>query len=355
MNYDVSILDPNRDERWDPFVTQHPFGWICHTRAWKEILERSFKHIRAKYLFIDDKESGEIKAALPLCHVKSWITGNRLVSLPFATLCDPLVSSDNQLKVLLDAAVTLKKNLHCKHLEIRAFKTGAIIDDSKLSVQKNFKTHYIKLGRTSQKLLKSFHYTSVRQRIRQAEKSNLEVYKATGEMDLKVFYRLYVKTRKRLLLPPQPYVFFRALWEKLYPQDFLSLLLAKKDHRTIGGVLLLKFKDRVSAEFLAIDEDFFHLRSNHFLLWTAIQTANQEGYSVFDFGRTATKHRGLMEFKGRWGTKTKDLIQVFSPVSVTCHRTDYGRIERKIFSGLCKMVPEPVFCGLGNLCYRHLG
>ena len=55
MNYDVSILDPTTDERWDPFVTQHPFGWICHTRAWKEILESSFKHIRAKYLFINDK------------------------------------------------------------------------------------------------------------------------------------------------------------------------------------------------------------------------------------------------------------------------------------------------------------
>ena len=355
MNNTVSILDPVIDDRWDRFVAQHPFGWICHTRAWKEILEISFKHIRANYLFIDDEVTGEIKAALPLCYVKSWIIGNRLVSLPFATFCDPLVSSDNEFKVLFDAAVELKKSLNCRKLEIRAFKTGAIIDSCRMSAQKNYKTHYLNLGKSPQKLLKEFHYTSVRQRIRQAEKSGLEVYKAVHERDLKAFYRLYIKTRKRLLLPPQPYAFFRALWGKLYPQNYLSLLLVKKETRTIGGLLLLKFKDRVSAEFLAIDEDFIRSRPNHLLIWAAIQMANQEGYHVFDFGRTAAKHRGLMDFKGRWGTKTKDLIQIFSPASVTGLPTDHGRIERKIVSGLCRIIPEPAFSGLGSFCYRHLG
>ena len=355
MSYDVSILDPSTDERWDPFVNKHSFGWICHTRAWKEVLESCFNHMRAKYLFIKDKKTDEIKAALPLYHVKSRITGNRLVSLPYATLCDPLVSSENEFKVLFDAAVTLKRNLGCKNLEIRAFKTGTIIRECRISTQENYKTHYIRLGRAPQNLLKSFHYTSVRQRIRQAEKSKLEVYNATDERDLKTFYRLYLKMRKRLLLPPQPYAFIQALWEKLYPLGFLSLLLAKKEDQTIGGILVFKFKDRVSVEYSVLNEEFFRLRPNHLLFWTAIKIANQEGYSFFDFGRTAIKHQGLMDFKGRWGTKTLDLIQVFYPVSVTCQVGEYGRNERKLVSSLCKWAPKSVFRVLGKLCYRHMG
>ena len=355
MIYDVSILDPSTDERWDPFVTKHPFGWICHTRAWKEVLESCFKHIRAKYLFIEDKKPEEIKAALPLCHVKSRITGNRLVSLPFATLCDPLVSSGNEFKVLLNAAIALNEKLNCKYTEIRALKTQAFVNECRISLQRNYKHHYLTLGKKPQKLLKSFHYTSVRQRIRKAEKERLEVYKGKRETDLKEFYHLYVKTRKRLLLPPQPYSFIWMLWQKLYPLGFLSLLLAKKEDKTIGGLILFKFKDRVSAEYSVLNEDFRRLNPNHLLFWTAIKMAHQEGYSIFDFGRTAAKHQGLMDFKGRWGTKTLDLIQVFYPVSVTCQLSDYERIERKIVSGLCKRVPKPVFRALGNLCYRHMG
>jgi hypothetical protein len=38
----------------------------------------------------------------------------------------------------------------------------------------------------------------------------------------------------------------------------------------------------------------------------------REGFSVFDFGRTHYLHRGLIEFKSRWGTRMADLPQ-FSP------------------------------------------
>ena len=227
MSYQISILNPSCDERWAPFVQSHPFGWLCHTAAWKEILEEAFQHITPTYLGLIDTASNEIIAALPLCQVRSWITGNRLVSLPFATLCDPLVKSAEEFRILLDKALELSRKLGCKHLEIRAFQGESLVLDDRLSLSRHYKHHYLELDKQLPELMKSFR-TSIRQGIRRAERSNLQVEEGKDEKDLREFYHLYLKTRKRLLLPPQPYRFIVKMWEKLYPFGRLTLLLARK-------------------------------------------------------------------------------------------------------------------------------
>ena len=95
---DVILLDPVSDTRWDPFVENHPYGWICHLSGWKHVLEKSFKQMKGYYLTLED--NNRIKAALPIYEIKSIITGKRLVSIPFATLSDPLVTEPNDMKKL---------------------------------------------------------------------------------------------------------------------------------------------------------------------------------------------------------------------------------------------------------------
>ena len=351
----MSEVDPSRDERWETFVESHPFGWICHTAAWKEILETSFKHVRARYLALTREKTGEIKAALAICHVRSWMTGNRLVSLPFATLCDPLVSSADEFKILLDAAIALREQLGSKYLEIRALHSRELLTDGRMSLHRNYKHHYLTLDREPRQLMKRFHRTCVRQRIRRAQNSQLKVEEGKNETDLREFYCLYLKTRQRLLLPPQPYRFIRTLWQKLHHRDSVTLLLARHNGQSIGGMMLLMFKDRVSAEYAVVDEDFLHLSPNHLLFWTAIKKAQTEGFGVFDFGRTATDNRGLMDFKRRWGTQVVDLIQAFSPVNAAQQLPGYAGLSQKVLATLCTRTPVSAYRALGNFCYRHLG
>lgn len=355
MMLDVKICDPSVDEHWDHFVANHPFGWICQMRVWKEILEDSFKHLKPSYLCLREKATGRIRAALPLFHVNSWITGNRLVSLPFATLCDPLVISKEEFTQLSDAAMTLKEKTGCKYLEIRIFQAGKFVSDCHMCIQGGYKHHYIALNKSTHELMNSFHRTTVRQRIRKAEKVGLEVYEAKGEADVEEFYRLHVNSRRRLLLPPHPYTFIRNIWQKLQPLGMISLLLAKKDGRNVAAVMCFKFKGRVSCEYSVVDDRFMHLKPNHLLFWIAIKNAKQEGYSIFDFGRTPTQHQGLIDFKRRWGTREIDLAQLFFPESMTCRLSDYGGFRRKVVMGLCRRIPGRAFCNLGNFCYRHLG
>jgi lipid II:glycine glycyltransferase (peptidoglycan interpeptide bridge formation enzyme) len=203
--------------------------------------------------------------------------------------------------------------------------------------------------------MKRFHRSCVRQRINRAEKSGIQVTQGNSEKDLKRFYRLYLKTRRRLLLPPQPYRFIRTIWQKLYPLGFLTLLLATHKDQTIGAVMLLKFKHRVSAEYAAFDEDFLHMSPNHLLFWMSIKKAQEEGYHVFDFGRTSPDNQGLMDFKRRWGTEVVGLIHAFSPTSATQQTSGYSWLSHKVIAHLCKWAPAAPYRALGSFCYRHMG
>jgi hypothetical protein len=113
----VIEIDSNQDRRWDKFIERHPLGWISHTSGWKNFLERSFKHIRGHHLAVVDGE--EIVAALPIFAVRSWLTGKRLVSVPFATLSDPLLSALEDMGILLDAVLNLSNKIGAKYVEIR--------------------------------------------------------------------------------------------------------------------------------------------------------------------------------------------------------------------------------------------
>ena len=114
----VTAIDPTQDPRWDKFVKNHHFGWICHLSGWKEVLEKSFKHLKGHYFALVDGDN-RIKAGLPIYEVKSWLTGKRLVSIPFATLCDPLISTSEEMTVLLKAVMEFSRDRNISYLEIR--------------------------------------------------------------------------------------------------------------------------------------------------------------------------------------------------------------------------------------------
>jgi hypothetical protein len=294
----VTLIDPVRDPRWDKFVEKHPFGWITHLSGWKEVLENSFPHMKGYYLALLDNEKDDIKAALPLFEVKSWLTGNRLVSVPFATLCDPLISTHDDMEELLDAAINLSKELRTTYIEVRTFRSAPLIYNDRLANHNFYKHHYLSLEREPEELKKSFHRSCIRSKITRALNSNLNLKVGNNKSDLLCFYQLYVQTRKRLCLPPMPYRFFEQPWEIFYPGK---------------------------------------------------QIKN------FSFGRTSSFNKTLMDFKNRWGTTVVDLPQFYYP------REKNKRLESReeslgyrIIQKICKKVPHSTLRFIGDFCYRHL-
>ena len=350
------LIDPIEDPRWDEFVDNHPLGWICHLSGWKRVIEKSFKHMKGYYFVIWDGRGSNIRAGLPLFHVKSWLTGNRLVSIPFATLCDPLVTSESQMVCMIDCAMDLFETLNASNMQIRTLTAAPYAQSCRLEETTYYKHHYLLLQEEPEMLKRTFHRSCVRQRISRAQKCNLSLRIGSDIEDLTVFYRLHSMNRKRLGLPVQPYRFFENLWEVFQPARRIQLLLAMKEEEVIAAMILFNYKERVSAEFAASDISSENMSPNHFLFWEAIKLAYEQGYKVFDFGRTAPANTGLMDFKSRWGTLVVDLPQFFYPKAAadrTCKMEKTWKY--KMASKICKQAPGLLQEKIGQFFYGHLG
>src|SRR5687768_17581734 len=90
---DVRWLRSDEMSRWDRFVLDHSQGLIYHSTLWKNALENAFPHVKGHFLAETEPETGKIKSGIALYTVSSWLLGPRLISIPFATLGEPLVET----------------------------------------------------------------------------------------------------------------------------------------------------------------------------------------------------------------------------------------------------------------------
>jgi len=348
-------IDPVLDPRWDQFVESHPFGLICHLSGWKQVLEESFPHMKGHYLAILNHDNNSILAALPVFEVRSILTGNRLVSITFATNCDPLISSKENFRELLESVINLSTKLKCPKIEIRALASLHLVQDDRLGIVVHDNSHQLSLETTPAELMKTFD-GKARSRIKKSLKNGLDLQIARSEEDLLEFYKLHVKARKRLGLPPQPYLFFELLWRKFYPTNHITLLLVSHKGQLVSGLLMFKFKNRCSQEYLASDERFNHLYINYFCMFEAIKLAQSEGYKIYDLGRTEIKNEGLMSYKNHWGGKVVDLPKFYYPKKLCSSLVPRETsVFYKLIRNISKHVPDSLFVSIGNFMYRHLG
>jgi len=145
MSFNINQTAKPNSDSWDHFVHNHPFGWISHLTGWKQVLEKSFDHVKGEILALDNGTPDSIVAGIPIYRVKSWLTGKRLVSIPFATLCDPLISSQEQMLELLEKIMDCKKRYKAAYVEIRALLSSDFMKNMGFGVSHFYKQHYIDL------------------------------------------------------------------------------------------------------------------------------------------------------------------------------------------------------------------
>jgi CelD/BcsL family acetyltransferase involved in cellulose biosynthesis len=338
---------------WDSFVAAHPLGWVCHLSTWNRILEQVFPHIHGNILVIQD--GGVIRAGMAVYSVKSRLTGNRLVSAPFATLCTPLTRSDGDTNSLLEALLELAESRRSRYVEVRTTQRLSVPAAERLYCCDVFKHHHLRLDGSLESLKQGFDRSCVRQRIGRAQKAGVQTCTVVDEQGIRAFYDLHVKTRKRLGLPPQPYRFIHSLWSLCAPSGLVEIELAKYRDTPIAGILLLRFNARVSAEYLVSDERHRDKSPNQLLVWNAICRAHDQGYRIFDFGRTDVANSSLMDFKRRWGTVESDLPVYYYPPSHFRSMTARRLRLQAPLEWVVRHLPEPGDRWLGSLIYRHMG
>lgn len=348
----VKTIDPTTDARWDAFVLAHGFSTIFHHSAWARVLKDTYRYSPSYYVV--EGEAGDIIAAAPFYRISSWLTGSRLVCLPFSDFCFPLSHRPEDTRLLLSSAKEEVDSGQASHLEIRGWRDTSDPIELGLVGSWCYVVHAATLARDPEECKWRLHHRALRS-LKKAQKLGLTVRDNGGEADVADFYRLVVATRKKQGLPPQPYSFFRAIHRHLIEPGHAFLAVAEHEGRIIAGSLFLRFRDTITYKFNASDRSYLQLMPNHLLIWHALQKACSEGYGYLDFGRCAVDNAGLRVFKSQWGTQEGDLCYYYYPAVRGIGAISGSSLKYRAMATVTQRMPDTVLRLAGAAMYRHLG
>jgi CelD/BcsL family acetyltransferase involved in cellulose biosynthesis len=344
----LQTINPLRDGRWEKLVAEHPSASVFHLGAWLEALARTYGY--EPMVLTSARDEQPLCNGIVLCRVASWITGTRLVSLPFSDHCDPLLNDGDELPAFVDWLVAECDRQKWKYIELRprADHEKAV---RRLSCRASFCFHTLDLTQPLAYIFDHLHRDSIQRRILRAEKSQMSYERGRSEQLLGDFYRLLVITRKRHYALPQPRAWFTNLIQCM--GDRARVMIARHDGIPVAGMLTLQHRSSVVYKYGCSDERFHFLGAMPWLFWKLIEESKATGATEIDFGRSDLENEGLIAFKDRFGTMRRSLSYFRYP------HTDLAksRIGRHLPSirRVSSILPGPVLAAAGGLLYKHMG
>lgn len=342
---EIYELDPCTDPRWPRFLDRHPDASIFHSPEWLAALRRTYGYDPVVYT--TSRPDSELTNGQPFCRVNSWLTGRRLVSLPFSDHAELLMKAAD-LESLSQHLQQPTRNTSRKYVELRPLNAG--FAHPLFGESSTFLCHRLRLDRNIDRLFRNFHKSCVQRKIQRAFRQKLEYADGRSGRLIHQFHYLLLKTHRRHQLPPQPISWFKNLSDCL--GERLKIRIASKDGRPIAAMLTLSFKQSMVYKYGCSDARYHQLGGVAFLFWKAIQEAKMSGFTELDMGRSDLDNPGLITFKERWGAERSTLKYwryTTDKTSRSIHRE--LKTAKKIFT----FAPTFALTTAGRLLYRHVG
>jgi len=345
-------LDPTQDPRWAELVDKHPKASVFHTVGWLQALRRTYGY--EPVVFTTSPPTAELKNGLVFCRINSWLTGRRLVSLPFSDHCEPLCDSTEDLDFLIHYLQTAMEHQGWKYLEFRPINAQLGQAGGGISwwPAATFYLHALDLSPHISEVFRSLDKDSVQRRVQRAQQAGLIEKRGTANDLLMKFYRLLVITRGRHQVPPPPHAWFRNLVNCL--GEALEIHVAYHNETPVAAILTLRFRDIIYYKYGCSDRRFNTFGAMPWLLWNAVAAAKSNGATEFDMGRTEENNPGLLVFKNHWVPHPKELVYLRFPESSQSFDMADGwkmKMARRAFS----YMPSGLLTISGKLLYRHIG
>lgn len=339
-------IDPVRDRRWAELVDRHDGGSIFHSPEWLEALRRTYQY--EPVAFTDSAPGEALNNGLLFCRVQSWLTGDRLVSLPFSDHCEPLVQSTATLSSMLESISQLIGR-EGRYIEIRPRQHLPVVDGFVASA--TYCLHSIDLRADVSVLFNRLHRSHMRRRVRKAQRHSLRVEVGRSASLLSSFYDLHVLTRRRQGIPVQPMSWFENLVDCL--GDRLTVELVRHQGRPAAAIITAVQKQTLVYKYGCSDFAFSRYGGTPLVFWHAIQRAKEQGLHEFDLGRSDIDNKGLLAFKDRLGAKRNPLTyyRYTSARSTVAGDAWAPTLARHAYS----VVPRRIQASIGRALYRHFG
>ena len=335
-------IDPLRDRRWRDLTERCERSSLFHSVEWLEALRRTYGY--EPVAFTDAGPDEPLRNAILFCRVKSWLTGGRLVALPFSDHCEPLLDSPGMFTALLESLKPMVGS-RCRYVELRPLHT--VVNVEGFSPTANFIAHSIDLRPDLDVILERLHKNHARRAIRKALRSGVAVEAGRSRELLADFYALHAMTRRRHGAPLQPYRWFQNLLDCL--SDRITIYMARLGRQPAATILTARHKTTLMFKYGCMDPAYNRLGGTPHLFWKAIQEAKQQGLVLFDLGRSDIDNEGLIAFKDHLGaTRT----------SLTYYRYPPQQPQQwlpQIASSVYARTPAPLQRALSTRLYKHFG
>jgi Acetyltransferase (GNAT) domain len=343
----VYEIDPLQDLRWARLVGEDPRASVFHSTKWLGALQTVYDY--KPVVITTCGPEGPLTNGIVFCRIHSWLTGNRIVSLPFSDHCEPLVGNVDELSQLLAHMRRYVESGKWRYAEMRPMWLHSDVETA-FGESTGYLFHRLDLRASAQQLFRNFHKDCVQRKIRRAEKEKLEYREGVSEELLQQFYSLLVMTRRRQYLPPQPIRWFRSLMAE-FEKD-LKIRVASKDGLPIASILTLSHKKSMVYKYGCSDAAFNRLGGTALLFWKTIQQSQESGIEEFDLGRTDKDNVGLSAFKEHWGAERLQLHYWTYPHAPNRPVASW----KKALAGIVVTAsPDLALKTVGKMLYRHAG
>jgi hypothetical protein len=343
----VHQIDPLTDPRWTELVNAHHSASIFHTAQWLRAIQASYGY--RPVVFTTEGPGEKLKNGVVFCVVQSWLTGRRLVSVPFSDHCEPLISEKDCFQEIM---ATVRN--HCsakdyKYVELRPMGSDNC-GNRLLPPWEQYYFHVIDLRPDLDTIFSQFQKSSIQRKIKKAEREDLLYEEGHSPELLDKFYNLMQLTRRKHQVPPQPREWFGNIAASV--GDRMKVRVVSKDGRPAASILTMVFKETMVYKYGCSDLEMSSLGGTPLLFWRAIQDAKELGITSLDLGRSNMDNEGLLSFKEKLGGQRSTLTYFRYPEKVAHHKPSFQmRMAKQVFSHM----PETVQTVAGRLLYRHIG
>ena len=321
---------------------------MFHTRGWLSALQTTYGYVPVAFTTSSPTEN--FTNAVLFCIVRSWLTGSRLVSLPFSDHCEPLVEDTSQLWKLFAHIDLLRKKERWRYVEMRS--SNSLLDfDRDFSHATTYHLHRLDLSPSLDALHKGFHKDCIQRKINRAERESLTYEAGRSASLLQQLYGLLQLTRSRHHVPPPPFEWFENVVAGMGKDACIRI--ASKGGQPIAGILTLDHGKKRVYKYGGSDKNFHNLGATPMLFWQAIKDAKEAGMEELDLGRSDLDNVGLITFKERWSAARSTLTTWRAPAVTESSSFEHHKV--RLVKAVCARLPDSVLTWAGRLLYRHIG
>jgi FemAB-related protein (PEP-CTERM system-associated) len=351
----IRVASDIDEKEWNSFTSGHPQVSPYHHFAWKKAIENAYGH-QCFYLIAENPDK-EIVGVLPTVSITPPLISGKLCALPFCDIGACLAIDETTEELLIKKAIDITSHRKLRTFEYRASQKISTGDETPEPLPKAHKVRMLlELPESSDTLLSNFK-AKLRSQIKKSVKNGLTVELGRSDQLVDEFYDVFTCNMRDLGSPTHSKKWFSEI-KNNYNEDMIISII-KHEGQPIGAGIVLFKGYMASIPWASTKREFNHLAPNMLLYWSLLQYSTDNGYKIFDFGRSSYEE-GTFKFKKQWGAKPLLLIwQEFHKSGekyISENNTNIAKISkiRPLIETIWKNLPLPLTITLGSKIRKHI-